>query len=138
MHAVKGIYVLIIQLSRYTDVTVGKLGTIRFQKGLYAYVGSAQVALEKRLERHLRKDKLVFWHVDYLLQSPNAKIMKIFTRVAEKAEECTIANRIAEKGKAILYFGCSDCHCTSHLFRIKDYGFLRESMQEHTFTSSSS
>ena len=126
-----GIYVLIIQLSEDTNVNVGKLGPLHFPKGLFAYVGSAQVAMEKRVERHLRKEKQVFWHIDYLLQSPNARILKIFTKTAGKTEECSIAGQIAEKGEAVPDFGCSDCRCKSHLHSITDYRFLTNVMKEY-------
>lgn len=126
-----GIYILIIQLNKNIDVTVGKLGKLPFQKGLYAYVGSAQTNLEKRIQRHHRKEKRTFWHIDYLLQSPNSKIVKVYHKTANKTEECTIANMIAAETEFVAGFGCSDCHCKSHLFHIKDYDFLRESMQEY-------
>jgi Uri superfamily endonuclease len=128
---VKGVYVLIIKLKKNTLVTVGKLGTTGFAKGLYAYVGSAQIALEKRIERHLRREKRVFWHIDYLLQDPDAEIVKIFYQKAAKSAECNIAERIADQGKAVVGFGCSDCRCKSHLFRVEGYDFLREFMQEY-------
>ena len=40
MNALKGIYVLIIQVGEDSDVDIGTLGKIAFMKGLYAYVGS--------------------------------------------------------------------------------------------------
>jgi Uri superfamily endonuclease len=52
----KGIYVLIISVDKDTIVDAGVLGQLNFKKGLYAYVGSAQANLEKRIERHLRKE----------------------------------------------------------------------------------
>lgn len=127
----KGIYILIIQLNKNVNVTVGKLGKLSFQKGLYAYVGSAQTNLEKRIQRHHRKEKRMFWHIDYLLQCPNSKIVKVYYKTVNKTEECTIANMIAAEGEFVAGFGCSDCHCKSHLFHIKDYDFLHEPMQEY-------
>jgi Uri superfamily endonuclease len=135
---VKGIYVLIIQLGKDTDIAVGKLGTLRFTKGLYAYIGSAQNALEKRVERHRRREKRLFWHIDHLLENPDAKILKILYKPAARAVECNVANKIGTQGEAVAGFGCSDCHCESHLFRIRAYDFLREFMQEYAPTSSAS
>lgn len=131
MSALNGVYVLIIHLSIDSDVSVGKLGTINFSRGIYAYVGSAQTALEKRIARHLRKEKSVFWHIDYLLQDPNVKILKVFTKAADKQEECKIAKKIAAKGENVECFGCSGCSCTSHLVRINNYSFLHKLMQEY-------
>ena len=128
----KGVYVLIIQVDKDADVNVGALGKLTFEKGLYAYVGSAQTNLEKRIRRHFRKEKRKFWHVDYLLDNAAAKITTVFFKNADKSEECETAKIINERGRAISGFGCSDCNCNSHLFRIGDYRFLQETMQVFT------
>lgn len=127
----KGVYVLIIQLNDDIALSVGALGTLTFKQGLYAYVGSAQTNLEQRIKRHQRREKRMFWHIDYLLNSGAARIVRVLYRQADKMEECAIAKAIAERGEPIGGFGCSDCKCRSHLFRIKDYGFLQESMQPY-------
>lgn len=127
----RGIYVPVISLSCSVNVTVGKLGTLRFEKGLYAYIGSAQVALERRIERHLRKEKHVFWHIDYLLKIPSAKISKIFTKTSGKQDECNVAEKIGARGEAVTGFGCSDCGCKSHLYRVNDYSFLKDILKEY-------
>jgi Uri superfamily endonuclease len=126
----KGVYVLVIQLSQTAEVHVGALGTLHFAKGLYAYVGSAQNNLEKRIERHTRKEKRRFWHVDYLLENPASKIVAVFFKEAPKTTECAIAEAIDQRGEAVVGFGCSDCRCLSHLHRIKDADFLLGSMRE--------
>lgn len=124
----KGVYVLIISVGKDIGVNVGALGSVFFEKGLYAYVGSAQNGLEKRVERHLRKAKKRFWHIDYLLDNDAARIVKVFYKEVERSEECRIAGKLSEKGVAVVNFGCSDCDCVSHLFRVNDYGFLRDFM----------
>lgn len=118
-------------------VRVGKLGEFSFAKGLYAYVGSGQANLEKRIERHYKKEKRVFWHIDYLLQKPEFEIAKVFYKTANKAEECKIANQIAMQGTPVKGFGCSDCKCLSHLFCLTNYSFLYELLQEHVISNSS-
>ncbi len=125
----KGIYVLIIQVSHDATVQVGALGKLTFVKGSYAYIGSAQGNLEQRVRRHLRKEKHKFWHVDYLLDNDSAKVIAVFYKQAAKAEECAVAKAIGKKGMAVAGFGVSDCHCKSHLFRVEAYGFLREFMR---------
>jgi Uri superfamily endonuclease len=129
----RGVYVLIISIGKDITVNVGALGKVNFEKGLYAYVGSAQNNLEKRLKRHFRKVKRKFWHIDYLLENKSVNIVRIFCKEAEKPEECRIARILSEKGFPVKLFGCSDCHCVSHLFRIDDYGFLRDFMGEMQF-----
>ena len=90
-----GIYVLIIQVGEDISVDVGALGERVFEKGLYAYVGSAQANLEQRVKRHLRREKKKFWHIDYLLDKPASKIIKVFYKKAGKLEECETASIIA-------------------------------------------
>lgn len=127
---VKGVYVLVISVSKDIKINVGALGGVNFEKGLYAYVGSAQNGLEKRVERHVRKAKRKFWHLDYLLDNDAAKVSKVFHKEVRKTEECKIALKISEKAIPTEGFGSSDCKCVSHLFKLKDYQFLREFMQE--------
>jgi Uri superfamily endonuclease len=129
LNALKGIYVLIIQVDEEIDVNVGALDRMAFTKGLYAYVGSAQTNLEQRIKRHFRSEKRKFWHVDYLLDNDAAKIVKVFFKKANKAEECKIAKVIGERSEPIGGFGSSDCNCKSHLFHIGDYRFLQETMR---------
>lgn len=105
---VKCAYLLVMELPQDTEIAVGKLGNVFFKKGPYVYVGSAPS--EKRLERHLRKEKKKFWHIDYFLEK--TEIKAIF--VVEGWKECEVAHSIHlpyVKG-----FGCSDCRCVSHLF----------------------
>jgi Uri superfamily endonuclease len=92
-------------------------------------VGSAQKNMEHRVKRHLRKEKHKFWHIDYLLESKAATVVEILFRKGDKTEECNVARFIANKGEQVNGFGCSDCRCESHLLRILDSQFLRESMQ---------
>jgi len=130
MSMAKGIYILLVSVSKDINVNVGTLGNVNFEKGLYAYVGSAQNNLGKRIERHLRKTKQKFWHIDYLLDNANVEILKVFYENAGKAEECKVANKIGERCVPTKSFGSSDCKCKSHLFKLKDYQFLREFMFE--------
>lgn len=131
----KGIYVLIIQVSGDVAVQVGALGKLTFKKGVYAYVGSAQNNLEKRVRRHLTKEKRLFWHIDYLLDNDAAKVIAVFHKQADKAEECAVAKATGEKGAAIAGFGASDCNCKSHLHRIEDCGLSQEFMCANGFSS---
>lgn len=129
MSGLKGVYVLMIRVDRDIRVSAGALGEVGFSKGLYAYVGSAQNNLEKRVIRHLRKRKPIFWHIDHLLDNKAANVVKVFHKKAEKIEECNIAKRFCNDGEPIEGFGSSDCNCRSHLFRIRDLKFLARTMQ---------
>ena len=110
----KGSYLLIIKLDKDSIIRIGKLGEIKFNKGLYVYVGSALNGLEQRIQRHLRDNKKIHWHIDYLLNY--AKITDVFYKENNTREECFIAKKFDKKFTSIPGFGCSDCKCKSHLF----------------------
>ena len=126
----KGVYVLIIAVGRDVTVNVGALGEVCFEKGLYAYVGSAQKDLKKRVERHLRKIKRRFWHIDYFLGNDAVRVQTVFRKEAGKADECQIAQALDETGSPMKGFGSFGCHCMSHLFKVEEYQFLSETMHE--------
>ena len=92
----KGSYVLIIKLERREKLKIGALGEIEFEKGYYAYVGSAMNSIEKRVERHSKRDKILKWHIDYLLRQ--AKIKNIFCQENNEKEECKIAEKFLLDG----------------------------------------
>jgi len=116
----KGTYCIIIHLIRNTTIEVGKKGNITFNRGYYVYIGSALNSLESRLKRHLSSNKKLFWHIDYLLASSNAKIIDIVFAVDDGKWECHLALEIAKKGVEIRAFGCSDCKCSSHLYQFNE------------------
>ena len=119
----KGSYVLLIELKENTNINVGKLGKRFFKKGFYAYVGSALNGLEQRIQRHLRCDKRIFWHIDYLLRYGEVK--SVFYKESSEKEECKIADKMKNNLHFIPGFGSSDCNCKSHLF----YGSKRDILQ---------
>jgi len=112
---------LVIKISEDLKIRVGRLGEVSFKEGDYIYIGSAKGCLEARLRRHLRKDKKIYWHIDYLLKSKKTKILQIW--IIDKKMECQTAEvfcqdpttEIIKKG-----FGSSDCKCLSHFFYIKN------------------
>lgn len=112
----KGIYGLEIFLKQDSHIKIGALGTVDFEKGLYYYIGSAQNNLEKRIERHKKPKTKLHWHIDYLLNDENANLERVFCKVADKTEECRVAEQISAKNKSMKGFGCTDCSCRSHLF----------------------
>jgi len=116
----RGIYILLIKVKKPISVRIGALGKLKFEKGLYAYVGSAQNNLEKRILRHKTENKKLRWHIDYLLSNKYVKIVKVFYKKAGKEEECKTARKLSRTEFLIPNFGCSDCKCESHLFKIKN------------------
>ncbi|MCK4902633.1 MAG: GIY-YIG nuclease family protein, partial [Thermoplasmatales archaeon] len=82
----KGSYILLIELENDSKIQIGKLGDILFKKGFYVYIGSALNGLEQRINRHLRADKKLHWHIDYLLKS--AKVDSVYYKENDQREEC--------------------------------------------------
>ena len=123
----KGVYVLYVELNRDMNIRVGSIGQLSLKKGFYAYVGSAMNSLSGRIMRHLRKDKKIHWHIDYLLA--RGKITAIHIRPSGKKEECAIAQKFAARFHGIVNFGCSDCKCASHLFYSENLDDLRNWVQ---------
>lgn len=114
----KGIYVLVIEVKDYMEESIGSLGKLSFEGGLYLYIGSAQNNLELRLRRHLSKNKKLHWHIDYLLKNEKVRIKKVLFNELDKSWECKIASLI--EGKPVPKFGSSDCGCISHLFKVDE------------------
>ena len=110
----KGSYVLLLHLPRAQQITIGKKGPVFFKDGYYAYVGSALNGLDQRLRRHLKHQKKLHWHIDFLLE--HAHISDIYTKESRIREECDIATSFDQQFDCIPEFGASDCDCTSHLF----------------------
>ena len=129
----KGVYILIISVDKNIQLKTGALGKINFEQGVYAYVGSAQNNLEKRIARHRSKSKNKFWHIDYLLDGRSARIVKVFYKKSGKSEECKIAHELAKTQIPTPDFGCSDCGCKSHLFKIKDENTLNSEIKKIYF-----
>ncbi|HUK84779.1 MAG TPA: GIY-YIG nuclease family protein [Candidatus Acidoferrum sp.] len=125
----KGIYVLIVEISKTITVNIGAFGLLTFPSGLYAYVGSAQNNLELRVKRHLSKQKRLFWHIDYLLSNEAVKMIGAYYKEGDKTKECKIARLLHKNALSIAGFGCSDCQCESHLFQAKNFDFLTKCMQ---------
>ena len=122
----KGIYTLLIKLDKPLTIIIGRLGRVSFSAGHYAYVGSALNGLESRVARHLRKEKVLHWHIDYFLQK--AMIGEIIYSMTEKDRECTIAFQLGQKLTPVPHFGCSDCRCESHLYFCKDKWVFKDTI----------
>jgi len=83
-----GAYQLLIRLNEARRIRVGKLGTFDFPAGWYVYTGSAMNGLTARIARHLRREKRLHWHIDYLLQHARVVGVKKYLTTARK--ECSL------------------------------------------------
>ena len=119
-----GTYALLIRLDSPATVEVGRLGTIDFHPGWYAYVGSALGGLSARVGRHLRRNKKLHWHVDYLLEMTREP--RVTWGLSDERMECRIGNALRRLGlPSVPRFGASDCKCPSHLFHSPTLESLR-------------
>jgi Uri superfamily endonuclease len=99
-------------------VPVGALGKVVFERGWYAYVGSAARARRARVARHLALDKSLRWHADYLFTAFPARRAWL---VDGAAGECELAGALAALTGAARRprrFGAGDCRCAGHLVRL--------------------
>jgi len=96
---------------------IGRLGTHEFPAGYYAYAGSAlgPGGLAARVGRHLRREKRLHWHIDYLLEA--AEVVDVRVEPGSERRECEWARRLLAAGGAVVApgFGASDCRCATHL-----------------------
>jgi len=116
----RGIYILEIHAEYDFTLSTKAFGKVELPKGYYYYVGSAQKNLRNRIQRHLKKEKNIHWHIDFLTSAQETRITKIcILPFAPKSEECATVQRLLTFKFAhyiIEGFGSSDCHiCKSHL-----------------------
>ena len=114
-----GNYVLILKLAEHRSIKIGKLGTNKFNKGYYGYVGSAfgPGGLRARIRHHLRKSRNPHWHVDYLRRrSSPVQIWWSTTRIRREHDWAAVMGKLLGASRVIKGFGASDCNCFSHLF----------------------
>jgi Uri superfamily endonuclease len=106
-------YQLQIELPQALRLAVGRLGTFDFPAGRYVYTGSARRGLEARIERHLRSDKALRWHIDHLLTAPGVRVAAV---LRSTSGECRL-NQGTPGRVLVPGFGASDCRlgCGAHL-----------------------
>ena len=143
-----GIYTLLLFLPKQVTLTIGKLGKQRFPMGYYTYTGSAlgkgASSLKHRIARHLRKEKRMFWHIDYLLADENVSVEAVIVAETNQNMECKTNQHIKTIMGAkvqVKGFGASDCrkNCKSHLLyfpEIENADCLVQKLVEYLQSSS--
>jgi Uri superfamily endonuclease len=116
-----GAYILVVDLACDERLKVGSLGECPFPAGTYAYVGSAMGGLRGRLGRHLDPGRKMHWHIDQLTRA--GEIRGAFIIPSRTRRECAVSEVLRDlEGSAPVCpgFGCSDCRCPTHLFRVDE------------------
>lgn len=124
----RGVYSLLIELGDERSIKISPNLGWQLPKGYYIYTGSAfgrgSTSLEKRLERHLKVDKKIFWHIDRLLNGSGKVVKAVYAQAATKME-CKVNQRISSlpQAKPIKGFGSSDCRCgcAAHLLYLNTH-----------------
>jgi sugar fermentation stimulation protein A len=123
----RGSYLILYYLPRKRLIDIGGLGKVSLRQGYYLYVGSAMKSLSKRVERHRRIRKKVYWHIDAF--SAAADFRASLPVRSEDDLECGLASAVRTISEwSIPGFGCSDCSCPSHLF-----GFSTDPLSSRQF-----
>ncbi len=114
-----GVYQLRINVCKTCSIIIGKLGNFTFPRGQYVYTGRAKTNLEQRIERHKKRDKKCFWHIDYLLMDVNVLLEDIAIISDNYGDECSENKKLLGVNTLIIAegFGASDCknNCGAHL-----------------------
>ena len=135
----KGVYSLLIRVKKPLNIRIGALGVRRFNPGLYVYVGSAMgsgaQSLEGRIRRHLSDAKKVRWHIDHLLLSRDAEVVKVIASETAQKAECRVVGELAKMGlpnPELKGFGSSDCSsgCFSHLIYLGPAQTIEEASEK--------
>ena len=128
-----GTYALLLRGEETQEIEVGALGSMTVRPGTHVYVGSAfgPGGLQARVERHVRGDGVLHWHIDYLRAVTTLEAVW-YTHDAQR-RECTWAEILRSFPGATLPidgFGASDCNCPAHLVRFTELPSL-ERFQDH-------
>jgi Uri superfamily endonuclease len=127
-----GTYILIMNVVDDLYVKIGCLGRHELKKGIYIYVGSARGpgGLKARIYRHLKLNKKVRWHIDYLTVNPKVKIKAIFYLESRALLETVIAKKLFNDDffeGVVKGFGCTDKRSSyTHLYKLKSTSSIEE------------
>ena len=112
---VNALYVVATWVPRRTTIVVGSLGPVTFDRGWYAYVGSARRAREARVARHLRADKPLRWHADHLFARFPGRFAWTVDGELTECELAGVLARLPGAARRPPRFGAGDCRCAGHL-----------------------
>lgn len=117
-----GSYQILFTVRKDFELKAGARPIDALRSGLYVYTGSAMNSLDSRVRRHLSAEKKLRWHIDYLLNSPEVKIVEALIFRSKWREECSrnlFAAGLQDSEMPLIRFGSSDCNlCRSHLVRL--------------------
>lgn len=123
--AEKGSYLLVFYNDQSFKKIIGALGEREFKKGYYVYVGSAMQALDKRINRHLRKNKKIRWHLDHISPDLMKPVKTYPIRRQDRIEEALARGLLDICDSYVMDFGASDSGLPSHFFYFSSRPYRR-------------
>jgi Uri superfamily endonuclease len=125
--AAPGAYVLLLTVKAPVVLNMPRFGQLALAAGQYAYVGSAHGpgGLRARVGRHLRSEKPLHWHIDYLTAAlPAMQVVTVVVTDGARLECSWVKLLLGLNGASAPApgFGSSDCRngCPAHLVRLPD------------------
>jgi len=118
----KGTYLLIFRLRKGISVKTKGGKEFYLPKGVYIYVGSAfgSGGIKARIGRHLKKNKKLHWHLDYLTTAESFEFLGVVPFYG-KRWECKLARFLSKFLQPVEGFGSTDCSCVGHLFLLETF-----------------
>lgn len=118
MNSNPGTYALVLKSNTTTTIQIGRWGYLKINPGYYIYIGSAfgPGGVSSRVSRHCRLSKSKHWHIDYLREFTKPLFAFYSDEPVRLEHEWANALNNVKGISSISGFGCSDCHCESHLF----------------------
>ena len=125
------LYVVATWVPRRETIVVGALGPITLARGWHAYVGSARRGRDARVARHMRADKPLRWHADYLFtRYPATRSWLVDTPLSECELAARLRRSATNAADGVARFGASDCGCPGHLVSAPNLAALRGALAE--------
>lgn len=120
--SISGTYAIWLRSNEKKVIEIGKFGQIQTIPGFYVYIGSAfgPGGIKTRVGRHLRQEKNLRWHIDYLRQHTAPIEVWIAYEKHLEHQWAEKINKHRETSIPLAGFGSSDCRCPTHLFYSKE------------------
>lgn len=120
MKSEPGTYALVLRSKAKASIQIGRWRRLSILPGYYIYVGSAfgPGGVSARVSRHCRKAKSRRWHIDYLRDLTEPISVWCNYDPDHLEHMCARVLRGMANVSPVQGFGCTDCNCEAHLFRI--------------------
>ncbi|UCG90677.1 MAG: DUF123 domain-containing protein [Candidatus Heimdallarchaeota archaeon] len=119
----QGVYVLVFERICSLLIEISRFKWL-LKSEFYLYFGSARgktsTSLEKRLGRHFKGQKKIFWHIDNVTSHSDTKMISAYYTTTTGLTECSALQGFVQNfhnTEIIQNFGSSDCKakCGGHL-----------------------